>query len=82
MDLTIPIGSHLFTPEALQKAIDATKVEITPEKHGAIVGALDANGVKVGLVFKSVDGKWRAEGAFEHSWDGNDQIGGKVVMTW
>jgi hypothetical protein len=84
MDLTIPIGAHLFTPEALQKALDAATSDpnVQPGTTHVIAGSVDASGAKAALVFGAQDGRWKVEAAYAHTWDGDDQVGAKFIASW
>lgn len=81
MPITIPLGPHFFTPEALQKAFDATEKELKPGAKGAAVATVDVNGARVGVVFHNDNG-WQAQFAFSHEWSGDSQIGGKLIKSW
>lgn len=81
-DFAIPVGAHLFTPDAL-KAAAATALRDLPTGHtNALVGAVDATGVKATVVFNSKDGHWQAVTAFAHDWTGNNTIGGSGRYSW
>lgn len=82
MDLAIPISGHLFTTEALQKALDAAASQVTPDTSHVIVGSLDASGAKAAVVFGSADGKWQAQAAYAHTWAGDDQVGATFIAKW
>ena len=50
----IQVGSHLFSPDALQQAIAQT-AGLAADKKGALIGSIDQNGVQVALVVKLSD---------------------------
>lgn len=52
--MDIPIGSHLFSPEALQAAIAQTAL-LGTDKKGALIATIDAQGAQVALVAKITD---------------------------
>lgn len=76
-DVLVPVGSHFFTAQALQKALDETLPKLPDGKTIALAGALDNEGVKVAVVFQreSAEFNWTAKAAFEHEWTGDDKIG-------
>ena len=55
-DIQIPVGRHLFTPDALERALKIIPPEtLGPGQHGAAIAAVDEEGVKVALIFTSTD---------------------------
>lgn len=81
MNLTFPIGPHLFTPDALQKAIDDASKDMKPDAKGAVVGTVDASGAKVALIVNANNG-WQIQAAIAHNWTGDTQAGAKVIKSW
>lgn len=79
---TVPIGDHLFTPEALQKVLTDTIPTIPEGKTHAAAAAIDANGARVGLIIGTKDGHWQAKTAFEHDWSGDNKVTGSVLYSW
>lgn len=76
------VSGHLFTPEALQKALDATLPKLPPGRTIGLGAAIDATGAHVAVVFQSTDGHWNAAAAVAHDWaTGDNSIGGKVTFT-
>ena len=73
----VQIGAHLFTPDALAKAL-ATVPEPTGEKKNAIVGTVDSTGAKVALVMSFSD-TWTVEAAVQHDWQGDTSVGAKII---
>jgi hypothetical protein len=81
-DVHLQVGAHLFTPEALQKALDATLPKLPPGRTIGLGAAVDATGASVAVVFQSTDGHWQASAAVAHDWaTGDNMIGGKVTFT-
>ena len=78
--LSIPLGPHFFTPQALQTAIDAATKDMPATAKGAFVGTVDQSGAKVALVIRNDNG-WTIEGALAHDWNGDTQIGGKLIKS-
>ena len=82
-DIQIPVGRHLFTPDALEKALKIIPQEtLQPGQHGAAVAAVDEDGVKVALIFTSKDDKWRVRGAYERDWTGDNRIAGDILYRF
>ena len=80
MDSMIPIGSKLFSPEQLQKAIAETAT-LAGDKKGAIIGSYDASGAHVALVVKISD-HVEVQGAVDWSPAGTVSGGAKVIASW
>jgi hypothetical protein len=79
--MDIPIGNHLFSPEALSAAIQQT-AGLAADKKGALILTADTNGVNVALVANlsshielQVAGKWDLP-------TGNLSAGAKLVASW
>ena len=83
-DVLVPIGNHLFAPDQLQAALDRAipKADLEPGQHGAATAAIDAEGVKVALIFTSKDDHWRVRGAYEHDWSGNSKVAGDILYKF
>lgn len=77
----LAVGAHLFTPDALQKALDATLPQLPPGRTIGLGAAVDSTGASVAVVFQSQDGHWKAAAAVEHDWAGDNRIGAKVTFT-
>jgi hypothetical protein len=78
---TIQIGPHLFTPEALQAAIQQTS-GLASDKKGALIGTVDSTGANVALVVKLSD---HIEFQTALKWDiGTHDLsaGAKVIASW
>ncbi len=76
----VPVGSHLFAPDALQKVLDETLPLLPPGKTIALAGTVDVKGVKVAVIFQSVDQHWQAKAAFAHDWTGQTTVGGTITF--
>jgi hypothetical protein len=75
----IQIGSHLFTPEALQQAIQQTET-LSAGKKGALIGSVDTQGAHVALVVRVSD---HVEFQTALKWsDGQVSGGAKVIASW
>jgi hypothetical protein len=82
-DIQIPIGRHLFTPEALAKALTVIPQEtLAPGQHGAALATVDADGVKVALLFTSKDSRWRVRGAYERDWTSDNRVAGDILYRF
>ena len=82
-EVQIPIGSHFFTPQALQKALDKIpSTDLGPNRHGAALAMLDAEGATVALSFTSTDGKWRVRGAYSYDWNGDKMMAGDILYKF
>lgn len=80
--LHLNVSGHLFTPEALQKALNATLPQLPPGRTIGLGAAVDANGASVAVMFQSKDGHWQAAAAVAHDFTtGDNAIGGKVTFT-
>jgi hypothetical protein len=81
-DFAIPVGAHLFSPEAL-KAAAATALTDLPTGHtSAIVGGVDTSGAHVAIVFTSKDDHWQAVTALQHDWTGHTVFGASGRYSW
>lgn len=72
----------LFSDTALKQIVAQTLPQLPPGHHNAVVGTVDANGIKVVAGLKLKDGHVEVTGAFEHDWSGNDQAGANVLLSW
>lgn len=80
----VPVGTHLFTPDALQKALDAAipAAALQPGQHGAAVAAVDSTGAKVAMIFTTRDEHWRIRAAYSHDWAGDDKVAGDILYRF
>jgi hypothetical protein len=80
----VPVSNHLFSPEALQAALDKAipQADLGPGQHGAATAAIDSDGVKVALLFTSKDDHWRIRGAYEHDWSGDNRGAGDILYKF
>lgn len=76
----VQIGAHLFTPDALARAL-ASVPEPTGDKKNALIGTVDSSGVKVALVMNFSD-TWTIEAAVQHDWTGTNTAGAKIIGRW
>jgi len=79
--LAIPVGNHLFAPDALQASLNRTLPQLPPGNKVAVAGAVDVTGASVALVFQSQDGHWHARAAFEHDWTGDSRFGADFTFS-
>lgn len=80
-DYLIPVGTHFFTPVALDAALSrAIPSDVGPNGGASI--ALDTDGVKVALIWTSHDQKIRIRGAYSHGLDGQDKVAGDVLFRF
>lgn len=80
----VPINNHMFSPDALQKALDKAipKMDLQPGQQGGAIAAIDSEGIKVALVFTSKDSHWRVRGAFERDWSGDHRVAGDILFKF
>jgi hypothetical protein len=83
-EVLVPVGRHLFSPDALQAALDKAipQTALEPGQHGAAAAAIDAEGVKVAVIFTSKDDHWRVRGAYEHDWFGGEKVAGDILYRF
>lgn len=83
-DVRVPIGTHFFTPDALQKALDKAvpSADLSDGHHGAAVATLDAEGAKVALIFTSRDDHWRIRTAYAWDWTGEHTLAGDILYRF
>lgn len=83
-DVLVPVSNHLFSPDALQKALDKAipKMDLAPGQQGGAVAAIDSEGVKVALMFTSKDSHWRVRGAYERDWTGEQKVAGDILYRF
>jgi len=82
-DIQIPVGRHLFTPDALERALKVIPQDTLQDgQHGAALATVDADGVKVALIFTSTDNKWRVRGAYERDWSGDNRVAGDILYRF
>ena len=80
-DPSIAIGAHIFSPDALARALAAVPQSSDPTHPNALVGTVDSTGAKVALVMKFSD-SWEVQTAFEHDWTGDNSVGAKIIGRW
>lgn len=82
--ILVPVGSHFFTPDALQMALNKAipQSELGPGHHGAATAAVDADGVKVAVIFTSNDDHWRVRTAYTHDWSGDQKVAGDILYKF
>ena len=81
MNLLLPVGGHLFTPEALQKAA-AEAMADHPGAERVLKGTVDANGISTVLVIGAKDGHVKVSTAFSHDWQGHNMFGASGSIAW
>lgn len=77
----LPAGTHLFTAEALSKAVAEAAAE-HPDSSRVFKGSVDAAGVKTVLVLGNKSGSWKVSTAFSHDWTGDNQFGVSGSVAW
>lgn len=82
--ILVPVGTHLFSPDALQSALDRAipQASLEPGQHGAAAAAVDAEGVKVAVIFTSHDDHWRVRGAYARDWSGTQTVAGDILYRF
>jgi flagellar hook assembly protein FlgD len=76
----------MFSNDQLQKLVSETLPVVTsPEGHqNALVGTVNDEGVQVVVALKrnTEHASWEVQGGYKHTWDGDNQAGAKVLVTW
>ncbi len=70
----IPVGTHFFTPAALEKALANVPLDLGPNRHGAAVATVDNEGAKVALIYTSTSGNIRLRTAYSYDWSGEKPL--------
>lgn len=83
-EVLVPVGNHLFSPSALQSALDKAipHANLAPGQQGAAVATVDSEGLKVALIFTSKDDHWRVRGAYERDWAGQSKVAGDILYKF
>jgi hypothetical protein len=82
-DVLTPVGTHFFSPDQLQAALARTIPETDMDGHrGAAAAAIDADGVKVALVFTNSGGTLRIRTAYAHDWSGDNKVAGDILYRF
>jgi len=83
-EILVPVSNHLFSPDALQKALDKAipKMDLQPGQQGGAIAAIDSEGLTVALVFTSKDSHWRVRGAYERDWSGDNRVAGDILYRF
>lgn len=79
-DVLVPVGRHLFSPEALAKQLERVPIDETHE--GGAVAGIDSDGVHVALLYTTHDGHLRVRAAYARDWTGNETVAGDVLFRW
>lgn len=79
--LLIPVGTHLFSGAALEKAA-AEAQAAHPEAKRIFKGAVDDKGISTVLVFGSDDGRRKLSAAYAHDWQGDNTFGASGSFAW
>ena len=82
--ILLPVGSHFFTAEALQKAVAEAAVK-HPGKANVLTAQVDASGVKTVLMLGSTpkdSTAWKVYGAFTHDWTNGNTFAGGGSVAW
>jgi hypothetical protein len=82
MDFTVPVGNHLFSPEALADAAKRALADLPEGKTGVMTGSVDVHGVNTAIVFNNVGGHFQAVAAWSHDWTGKDTFGVTGKFYW
>lgn len=79
----VPVGTHVFTKDQLQAAIDRTVPNMPPDKTIMVAGSLDQHGTSVAVIFQKDTnlGHWQAKAAFEHDWTGDNRVGAGFTFS-
>lgn len=79
------MANSIFSTEALNKVVtDTLATANIPEGHkNAVVFGVDDAGAKVVAHFKLGQGDvWTLDGVYQHTWQGDNKIGGQLVASW
>lgn len=74
-DVLVPVNGHLFSAAALQQYADEAASDLPPEKRGILKFGLDADGVKVAIVFTLKEGALKLHTAFAVDLSGHPSVG-------
>ena len=83
-DVLTPVGTHFFSPDQLQAALDRAipAADIGPGQRGAAAAAVDSDGVKVAIIFTPAGDHWRIRGAYAHDWSGDNKVAGDILYRF
>lgn len=70
----------LFSAEHLSTLVRDVLPPATDHKF-TVVGTIDLTGAQAVARFTSVGGTWQLEGAYRHTWAGDNQATAKVLFT-
>lgn len=71
----------IFSQEALDKVISENLPVDGKPGEKVVVGTVDQTGAQVVASFKMKD-RWELQAAARHDWDGQNSVGGKVLLRW
>lgn len=79
--ILVPLGTHFFSPEALQKAAAEAQAD-HPGKTKVLKGAVDSNGQQVVLALGNKEGTWKFSTAFSHDNASGFGLGAAGSVAW
>lgn len=80
-NLLIPVGTHLFSADALAKLAAEASAE-HPTAKRIFKGGIDDKGVSTVLVFGSESGRLKLSTGFSHDWQGDNKFGASGSFAW
>ena len=73
----------IFSPEQLKKFVEDHSVNVPKDHKNAIVGSVDNTGAQAIVTMRRGDrNQWLISGAFQHTWSGDNRVGGEVIYSW
>lgn len=78
-------ATTIFSPQQLSDIVSSTlAASAVPDGHkNAVIAGVDQDGAHVVAAFKlgSKD-QWEFNGAFEHTWEGDNQVGASLIYSF
>lgn len=72
-----------FSQDEIAKIAQETLSQLPDGHKNAVVGTVDASGVKVASVFTlGTNNRWQVDGVYEHNWAGDNAAGANVIYSW
>lgn len=74
--------TKIFSPEQLRQLVEQN---LPPDpgdgKTHALIGTVDQNGAQVLAVMKFTN-VWQLQAAARHDWNGDNEVGAKIIARW
>lgn len=72
----------IFSQDALAQVVASTLPADPRDGERVVVGTVDETGAQIVASFKFKGGKWEAQAAARHDWNGENSVGAKVLLRW